>query len=237
MTIEKLFESLDESVFTAELKQSLNEKFDQAVEEKAKIQAAIMADELAESKIDELDEKVDEYGKHLMQEAEDKIEEYKLTVTEKISEYLDLVVQEFVVEAKEALDESLKSEHADMLIEAFDSMLAATGNNIADIVEAKGESTVSQNDRVDKLVEEVITLKEANAKLIKMGLMAELCEGLTIVQAEKFKKFAELVEFDNSQQYVEKLEIVLESIKETNTPKEEAIEESSDTVAIWSHLV
>lgn len=235
-----LFESLDEKVFTPELKKSLSEKFDSAVEEKAKTYAIIMADELAESKIDALDEKAQQYGEYLLKESQSKIDEYKEELNEKITEYMDLVVQEFVSEARTALDESLKSEKADMLIEAFDSMLVASGVEFTTIMEAKNlnESSTSadNSDRVDSLVEEVLKLKEENTQLMKMGLVAELSEGLTLVQAERFARLSKLVDFTNGKEYAEKLETVLESVKDrkdSDTPA--SLTESSS--AIWSHLV
>lgn len=235
-----LFESLDEKVFTPELKKSLSEKFDSAVEEKAKNQAIIMADELAESKIDALDEKAQQYGEYLLKESQSKIDEYKEELNEKITEYMDLVVQEFVSEARTALDESLKSEKADMLIEAFDSMLVASGVEFTTIMEAKNlnesSTSVDNSDRVDSLVEEVLKLKEENTQLMKMGLVAELSEGLTLVQAERFARLSKLVDFTNGKEYAAKLETVLESVKDrkdSHTPA--SLTESSS--AIWSHLV
>lgn len=235
-----LFESLDEKVFTPELKKSLSEKFDSAVEEKAKTQAIIMADELAESKIDALDEKAQQYGEYLLKESQSKIDEYKEELNEKITEYMDLVVQEFVSEARTALDESLKSEKADMLIEAFDSMLVASGVEFTTIMEAKNlnesSTSVDNSNRVDSLVEEVLKLKEENTQLMKMGLVAELSEGLTLVQAERFARLSKLVEFTNGKEYAAKLETVLESVKDRkDSDTQSTLTESSS--AIWSHLV
>lgn len=243
MTIQKLFESLDETVFTAELKQSLSEKFESAVEERAQVKAAALAAELSEFKIDELSEKAEQYGEYLLQESQEKNEEFQNIVTSRVSDYMDLVVQEFVSEAKEALSESLKAEHADMLIEAFDSMLVAGGVEFATIMEAKDKkqniNESDANQRVDKLVEEIILLKEENAKLIKMGLISEMCEGLTLVQADRFRKFADLVEFDNSPRYAEKLESILESVKDSkDAQKNEQLDESlNKSKPSWAHLV
>lgn len=237
-----LFESLDEKVFTPELKKSLTEKFNSAVEEKAQIQAIIMADELAESKIDALDEKAQQYSEYLLQESQAKIDEFKEELNEKIAEYMDLVVQEFVSEAQTALDESLKSEKADMLIEAFDSMLVASGVELATIMETKdiNESTksVESSDRVDSLVEEVMKLKEENTQLMKMGLIAELSEGLTLVQAERFARLSKLVDFTNGQEYAAKLETVLESVKDrSDLDTQDSQAPLTESTVIWSHLV
>ena len=243
MTVQKLFESLDEKIFTAELKQSLTEKFDEAVQAKAEVQAQIIADELTESKIDELDDKAEQYGAYLLEESQAKIDEFKESITEKLTDYMDLVVQEFVTEAKDSLEESIKSEKADMLIEAFDSMLIASGVEFSTIMESKDKLQESQSatDRVDQLVEEVIKLKEENTQLIKMGLIAEMSEGLTLVQSERFARLSSIVEFNDMREYSEKLDTLLESVKEYKS--EDRLDETakstqgSGSQAIWSHLL
>lgn len=248
MTVQKLFESLDEKIFTPELKQSLTEKFEEAVQAKAEITAQILADELSESKIDELDEKAEQYGAYLLEESQAKIDEFKKSITEKLEDYMDLVVQEFVSEAKESLSESLKSEKADMLIEAFDSMLISGGVDFTTIMGAKEDLQESQSssDRVDQLVEEVIQLKAEREELIKMGLVAELSEGLTLVQAQRFQRLASIVEFTTGPEFSDKLETLLEGIKDFKDPKDsddsdvtKSITESrsSGKAPIWSHLL
>lgn len=246
MTVQKLFEELDEKIFTSELKQSLTEKFDEAVQAKAEVQAQILADELCESKIDELNEKAEQYSAYLLEESQAKINEFKESITEKLADYMDLVVQEFVSEAKESLTESLKSEKADMLIEAFDSMLVAGGVEFTTIMSAKEDLQESQSssDRVDQLVEEVIQLKEERKELLKMGLIAELSEGLTLVQAQRFQRLASIVEFSSGPEYSDKLETLLEGIKDfksTESTDSALTESHSDSTSgkapIWSHLL
>ena len=244
MTVQKLFESLDEKIFTPELKQSLTEKFEEAVQAKAEITAQILADELSEAKIDELDEKAEQYGAYLLEESQAKIDEFKKSITEKLEDYMDLVVQEFVSEAKESLSESLKSEKADMLIEAFDSMLISGGVDFTTIMGAKDlQESQSSSDRVDQLVEEVIQLKAEREELIKMGLVAELSEGLTLVQAQRFQRLASIVEFTTGPEFSDKLETLLEGIKDykdsdtSNVSRSITESRSSGKAPIWSHLL
>ena len=185
--LEKLFESLDEKVFTVELKEALEAQFNDAVE--AKVQA----------KIEELNEKSEAHIEFLDEKAEEYVEMKKSEMVESLDKYLERIVEEFVTEAKESLDESLKSEKADMIIEAFDAMLVAAGVEVAKIVEAKDDSSVEKKleestVKYDALIEEVIELKAENEKLVKMGVIAEMTEGLTLVEADKFKKLADLLE-------------------------------------------
>lgn len=242
--LEKLFESLDENVFTAELKESLEAQFNEAVEAKA----AIIADEKIEEATDSLNEKSEAHIDFLNEKADQYVAQKQSEMVDSLDKYLDRVVEEFVSEAKDALNESVKSEKADMIIEAFDSMLTATGVEVAKIVEAKDNSAVENKleesvEKYDSLVEELIALKDENETLIKMGVISELKEGLSIVEAEKFVKLAGLVEFTKDEAFAEKLETIKESVKGAVEAKEEELTETvvqegeSNEAPAWAHLV
>ena len=241
--LEKLFESIDEKVFTPELKDALEVQFNEAVEAKA----AVVADEKIEEAVESLNEKSEQHIDFLNEKAEAYVEMKQAEMVESLDKYLDRIVSEFLSEAQEALDESIKTEKADMIIEAFDSMLTATGVEVAKIVESKDESAVEKQleesvSKYDELVEEVIALKEQNDTLIKMGVINEMKEGLSIVESEKFEKLADLVEFTKDESYAEKLETIKESVKGAVEKAEEAIEESATAseevkAPAWAHLV
>jgi len=241
--LEKLFESLDEKVFTAELRESLESQFNEAVE----LKAASIAEARIEEEIDSLNEKSESHIEFLNEKADQYVEMKQTEMIDSLDRYLDRVVEEFMSEAKEALEESVKSEKADMIIEAFDSMIVATGTDVARIVEAKDESSIDKKleesvEKHDKLVEENISLKEENDKLIKMGIIAEMAEGLSLVESEKFKKLADLVEFSKDEAFAEKLETIKESVKgAVETVKEEKIVEAEEVQEVkapsWAHLV
>jgi hypothetical protein len=241
--LEKLFESLDEKVFTPELKDALEVQFNEAVEAKA----ATVADERIEEAVEALNEKSEAHIEFLNEKADAFVEMKQAEMVESLDKYLDRIVSEFLSEAQDALDASVKSEKADMVIEAFDSMLTATGVEVAKIVEAKDESAVEAKleesvVKYDSLVEENIALKEENETLIKMGVVNEMKEGLSLVEAEKFEKLAGLVEFTKDEAFAEKLETIKESVKGAVEAKEEELEESvkeeaAEAAPAWAHLV
>ena len=239
MSLEKLFESLDEKVFTAELKESLGTQFDEAVGAKA---TSLMESRIDEE-IDSLGAKSEEHIDFLSEKAEEYVKIKQEEMLESLDKYLERIVEEFVSEAKESLDKSIESEKADMVIEAFDSMLVATGVKIASIVEAKDESSVEQSleesvDKYDVLVEENIALKEENDTLIKMGVISELKEGLSLVEAEKFGKLAGLVEFSKSEEYSKKLETIKESVRGSQDQNKEKLAGYAPAEKpVWNHLV
>lgn len=240
--LEKLFESLDEKVFTPELKKALEAQFNEAVETKAES----IAEAKIEEEIDSLNEKAEQHVEFLNKKAEEYIAMKQAEMVESLDKYLERVVDKFVAEAKDLLAESVKSEKADMIIEAFDAMLVATGVQVAKIVEAKDETAietklVENTAKYDALVEENIALSEENKKLIKMGVISELKEGLSLVEAEKFEKLAELVEFSKSGEFLTKLTTIKESVKGTADKSESlkvaGLTEEHVNAPIWAHLV
>lgn len=250
--MEKLFESLDEKIFTSELKKDLLEQFNTAVETKsndlAEVKAAELVADKIEEKVVELEEKADEYKKILESESEEKQTE----LLDQVDAYLEKVVDDFVTEAKDSLQADLDTEKADMIIEAMDAMLVATGTDISKIVEAKDSSDSdiklkNTSEKYDEVIDENIRLEKENAKLLKMGIIAEMKEGLSVIDAVKFEKLANLVEFDKSEGYVKKLETILENINKTDSKEledkkdlqESTKENTKDDkiVTSFSHLI
>lgn len=243
--LDKIFESLDEKVFTPELKVALAAQFNEAVETKA----ASIAEARLEEEIDSLNEKSEQHIEFLNKKAEEYVEMKQSEMVESLDKYLERIVDEFVADAKDSLAESLKSEKADMIIEAFDAMLVATGIQVANIVEAKNDTAIEKKleesiTKYDALVEENIALSEENKKLIKMGVISELKEGLSLVEAEKFERLADLVEFTKSEEFLVKLTTIKESVslkgaaevKDENL-KDAGLTEGQVKPPVWAHLI
>lgn len=244
--IEEKIQELEEKAeeYMAGLEEGISEK---EAELEAKIteydEKIVEADAKIEEKIAELDEKSEEYINIKTEE-----------MLENVDKYLDRIVEEFVAEAADKLEESLKSEKADMIIEAFDAMLIATGVEVSKIVEAKDETEAEAKlaesiEKYDELVEENISLRESNEKLLKSGIILELKEGLSLVEAQKFERLANIVDFSSSEKYLEKLQTIKESVKAKSSVEkiEEKVEDKIDDVIvekqqenkspIWAHLV
>lgn len=221
----KLFESLDEKVFTSEVKENLEKQFNEAVE----VKSLELTEAKLEEKITELEEKADEYSAILEKEMQEK----EAALLDQVDAYLEKVVEDFVSEAEAALEESIKTENADMIIEAMEAMLVATGVKVAQIVESKDSAdaehqVVDMTGKYDAVIEENIKLEKENAKLLKLGVITEMKEGMSVVEAEKFEKLANLVSFENSSEYLGKLDTIKESVK--TTKKEETAEVVSEKI-------
>jgi hypothetical protein len=202
--MEQILENLGLSDDT---KIALTESFDKAV--------LVEAVKLAESK-------EEAYEAYML----DQLTEMKAELEDTLDAYLEKVVEQFVEDNTFAIDESIKSEKYDAVLEGFNSLMIATGVEIAQIAEAKevkdeeimAENEVSDettSDLADKLMSENIELKERNAELLKTGLVKESMEDMTAMQKDKFLKLAKVVEFDASApvDFIEKMDTLAESVK------------------------
>ncbi len=270
--LEELLESLDKEVYTPDMIVAVTAQFNEAVETKAKeiadsqineavekalAEAKELSDialqEAVEAKTVEIEDKADSYiaealeAKEIeLQEKADTYIEAKLgEINESVDSYLDKVVEEFIAESKDKLNESLKAEKADMIIEAFDSMILASGIDVMKIAEAKDNSYADAKltesvEKYDALMNEHLSLKKENTELIKTGIIAEMKEGLSLVESQKFEKLAQLVPFSRDEKYTTDLEVIRESVKgavETPTVIVESTEKKVESKKLYSHLV
>lgn len=269
--LEKLLESLDKEVFTAEMVESIMTQFNESVELKAKeiadaelseaVEKAvtevneahkIALEEALEAKTSEIEEKADAYIVEALAVKEAELEE-KVTsfvdnkiaeINESVDLFLNKAVEEFMTESKEKLDNGLKAEKSDMIIEAFESMITLGTIDIMKIAEAKDQSyadaklTESVN-KYDNLMAEFLTLKKENTELAKAGIIAEMKEGLSLVESKKFETLASMVPFSRDEKYTADLEVIKEQVKGTVEATPTTIVESvvDSKKPIYSHLV
>ena len=256
--LEKLLESLDKEVYSAEMLEDIQNQFNEAVVSKADELSEKFIAEALETKTAEIEAKANEYISEMLESKTAEIEEKSKTeLAEKLAEinenlnlFLDKVIEEFVVESKEKLNESLKSAKADMIIEAYDAMITAGSLDVAKIVEAKDSSAVERKlsesvEKYDALMLEHLELKKEKEQLIKTGIIMEMKEGLSLVESKKFEKLAEMVPFSQDEKFMKRLTVIKESVsgvseKEiiTESTKETEVKvDKKPSTADFSHLV
>jgi hypothetical protein len=214
--MEELFESLE---LNEETKTKLAEAFDKAVMAKT----VELLDEHVEVKLKEERELLEE-------EYQEKVEALENT----LDGYLQSVVEEFVEENKPVYEAQIQEEKVKTLLEMFDSMLKVAGVTMVDINEAH-EEYHEENDIENRLArleeklnqkqEELQEARKEADQYLKSGVILEMKEGLTLLEAEKFEKLAEMVTFTRDESYVNALETIKESIVDSREENEK-IEES-----------
>ncbi|ELH4668583.1 hypothetical protein Q9X44_002113 [Campylobacter coli] len=183
-------------VLTESVKSEIESVFNEAVE--------IKAIEIANEQIELEKIKLVEEFKEAKKELESKI-------AENIDSFISEELSKFKDEVLEKLDSVVESEKAATLVSIFDNLVDVAGSNILENY-ANKDSELS--DQFDKLVVENRELKAELAILQESKKIDELAANLNLVESEKFKKLASLVE--RGEGFESKLEALFEACKKAN---------------------
>jgi hypothetical protein len=213
-SIATIFEGMDLSEeFTAKATMV----FEAAVNEAAsvKAEAVIVETELA------LEES--------MQEA---LEESVEGMLENLDSYLDYVVEEWMTENEVAIEAGIKVEMAESLMDGLKGLFEEHNINVEeetlDVVAELEEEIETLKANANKAIVENVELKKARDASTASAVFAEMTEGLTLVEQERFKVLSEKLAFDDVDSYKSDLETLKESFfKKAKPLVEEAAEEEA----------
>jgi len=204
--LDKMFEAIDSNVLTDSLKNELEAQFNEAVE--------IKSTEIATAIIDQ---KEAELTEALNTKYDAKFEEYKKKIDEQVDSFITATVENLVSESLNYMKQDLDNAKVEALKEAFDALVVTAGTDIAKIHANLVESTKAVDEDLNKkynaLYEKFNALKEENAKIIKLGFLNEMSADLSLVEKEKFNKMAELIPFEKTSSYKNKIELVKTQVK------------------------
>lgn len=163
------------------------------------------------------------------------LEEHTLAVTEemveRIDEYLNYVVEEWMQENRLAVANGLRTEITEGFIEKLRSVFAESYIEIPeeklDLFESTVEDYESLKSELDEQVSKNMEINEECEQLRCELLFREMAEGLTDTETQKLRELAESVEFDSVEQFAEKLSVLRENIEKIGTVTETATEEES----------
>ena len=226
----------------AELEEAYDAKLNTLDEECENLKAEL--EEAYNAKLDTLDEQCEEFKAQLEEEyqakidkldemAENYINDKEAELTEANNAMMQRAIDEFMDECYESLQSDLDVEKCKAINESFSNFALLAGVDAMDIADHRDESsfkaqledlTDRYNDVVNESIEkdaEIVELKATNDRLMKVGVITEMCEGLSLVQKDKFIKSAELVEFSPDKSYVDRLQVLKESLIEPEAKEPE----------------
>ena len=194
-------------------------------------QAAVQAKVL-----EEVNKKADEIETQLKEDQDKSSEGFKKEMTEKVDGYLTYVVEEWMKENELAIEKGIRSE----LVEDFMSGLKTLfAEHYIDIPEEKVDMVDDLFTKVEDLEtsldEEInrgVELQKELAQFKKDDALKQSTKDLADTDSEKIAKLAEGIEFENTEQYIEKLSV----LKESYFPKADSvtseITETDDTIEL-----
>jgi len=193
--------------------------------EEFKSKAATIFESAVKSKVrGEIDRMQDAYDQELVESTE----AVKSELTDKIDSYLNYVVEEWMKENELAIERGLKGEIAEDFIaglkQLFEDHYVDVPDEKYDVLEAQSEKIAELEEKVNKSLEDSVSLKEENSNLTRQIVISEATSDLTETEIEKFKSVTEDVEFDSAESFRNKID----TLKENYFPK--VVSESTSTI-------
>ena len=155
------------------------------------------------------------------------------SMVEKVDDYLNYVVEQWMSENELAIERGLKGEIAEDFISGlkglFEDHYIDVPDEKYDILEANLTKIEELEDKLNKQMEENVQLRKAKGELVKESMIADIADGMTDTETEKFQSLVDDVEFSDEDSYKEKLQTIKESYfgdKEVKSQDETLTEET-----------
>ena len=159
----------------------------------------------------------------------EEVENVKVELTEKVDNYMNYVVEEWMKENEIALERGLKGEISEDFISGLKTLFE---EHYIDVPDEKYDILGQQAEKIDELekklneqIEKNASMKSNNSKLVRESVFSQACSDLTDTETEKFKGLVEDVEFSDEDSFKEKLD----TLKESYFPKATTVAESVDS--------
>lgn len=171
-----------------------------------------------------VDMRVDEIRVELEEQYNQDVEKSLVAITEELKveldQFLDYIASEYIKENEVAIDKSLKADIAENVLvglkSLFDENFITIPEEKVDIADALSEEVESLQEQLNTLIQTNIELGDKLKQFAKQDAIAEHIVGMTDVQADKFIKLVENIEFSGD---VEAFNKKLGVIKESNFVK------------------
>ena len=198
-----------------------------------------------------LNERVHQIEEEVKAKYEELLEQHTVAVTEelveRIDDYLNYVVEEWMQENRLAVEQGLRTEITENFISNLRGLFAESYIEVPEEKLDLFESTVEEVENLDgelqSQVEKNMELAEEVEQLKCEIVFREIAEGLADTEVEKLRRLAEDLDFDTVEQFAEKVSVLRENIETIGSPvaeeaaSEESLEESYEETSEASPLV
>ena len=207
-------ESIDQTIEDLDVSQDIDALVggEEELSDEFKTKAATIFETAIKSKVRTELEKIHAEN----QESSKKVAEETMTsVVEKVDDYMNYVVEQWMTDNELAIERGLKGEIAEDFISGlkglFEDHYIDVPDEKYDILEANLTKIEELEDKLNKQMEENVQLKKAKGELVKESMIADVADGMTDTETEKFQSLVDDVEFSDEESYKEKLQTIKES--------------------------
>jgi len=171
------------------------------------------------------------YNERLMETASE-IEE---TLTAELDDYLGYVVENWMKENELAVERGIRAEVAESFMEdlrgVFENHFIDIPEEKFDVVEGMAEELEDLTAKLNEEIERNMEMRNEMEGLHVEGVFTEMTEDLVDTDVEKLRSLAEGIDFDNAEQFADKLAVLKEGYFTKSNASDEVtfITEESDS--------
>jgi hypothetical protein len=222
-------ESIDERVAAMDLSDDVSALTEtDGLEEEFKKKAATIFEAAIRMKLkEEMTHLEEKYEAKLATQIDEAQEE----MAEKVDDYLNYVVEEWMKQNEVAMEHKLKAEIAEGFMTGLKGLFEQHNISVPeeqfDMLDSAAEKVAELEDKLNEALESNIELNKVNADLKRTDILLDVASDLADTEVEKFAGLTENIEYMNEEDFREKVE----TIKEGYFPKATATTPSDDTAA------
>ena len=185
---------------------------DDSLSEDFKTKAATIFEAAVKSKVkSEIERLEDEYSNEIT-EAKESVKE---DLTNKVDNYLNYVVEEWMKENELAIEKGIKGEIAEDFIgglkQLFEDHYIDVPDEKYDVLEAKEKELDEAKAKINEMTASMIEKSQQIAEFTKEEILEDITSGLADTEVEKLKSLVEDISYEGADEYKKKLETIKES--------------------------
>ena len=185
---------------------------DQNISEEFKSKVTTIFEARVIDRIQQIEEQTEAKYAGMLEEA---IESVRAQLEEKVDDYVNYVVEQWLEENAIAIESGLRAELAEDFISGLHKLFAENYINVpedkVELVDELASKVEQLESKLNEEIEKSIGYKKSLIEATKQEVTRSVCEGLTETQVEKIKSLAESVEFSTEEEYQNKLETIREN--------------------------
>tara|TARA_Y100000034_G_scaffold127542_1_gene180457 strand:- start:1404 stop:2492 length:1089 start_codon:yes stop_codon:yes gene_type:complete len=222
-------ESIDERIAAMDLSDDVSALTDtDGLEEEFKKKAATIFEAAIRMKLkEEMTHLEEKYEAKLATQ----IEEAQEQMAEKVDDYLNYVVEEWMKVNEVAMEHKLKAEITEGFMTDLKGLFEQHNISVPeeqfDMLDAAADKVAELEDKLNEALEHNMELTKVNANLKRTDILLDVASDLADTEVEKFAGLTENIEYTSEEDFREKVE----TIKEGYFPKATATQPSDDTAA------
>lgn len=168
--------------------------------------------------------KVDDIREELHEEFAQKLELQVESMAEKMDDYLSYVVENWMKENQVAIDTGVRSDVTESFMiglkKLFETHYVTMPEESYDLVEGLNNKVFDLNSQLDEQIKKNISIMKQMTQAQAEAVYESHTKGLTETQEARLRQLAEKIDFDDAQEFAEKLDMLKENFFDVHEEEE-----------------